>query len=172
MQRLSPTPPSPQAQIYIDEDTPCYRVIEKRGFVDDQDRLWEKGRMIYWEGPPSMGLEPMNDLAEVAMLEHLERLDKLADDVNKLKGTGHASLVNAYEARRRIRELKNRQHGIAADAEEQMPIMQAARLKSKARAVESHSAPPMMRGNKKKTGMDRKDSNAGRALVNEDDKGL
>lgn len=175
MQRqLSPIPPRQPAQVYIDEDVPCYKIIEKRGFLDDQDHLWEQGRLIYWEGTPSMGLEPMNDIAEVAMREHLEKLDKLADEVNKLKGTGHTSLVNAYEARRRIRELDKRQNGLAADAEENLPIMRANKAKvSKARAVEPGPGPqvPMMRG-KKQTGMGRKDSNVGRSAVNEDNKGI
>lgn len=187
MQRqLSPYPPRQAPQVYIDPDVPAYKVIEKRGFVDDQDHLWEKGSLIYWEGHPSMGLDPMNDLAEVAMREYLERLDGYANDVSEKNGTSHASIVNAFEARRRIADL-DRKFGRSVDIEEQMPIMGAKKYEKRlARAVEAGPAPqtPIMghagrasvapaqaRGNARK-GVQKQDPNEGRAAVNNDDKGI
>src|SRR5262249_55882316 len=108
VQGLSPLPPRPQQNVFIDPDVPWYLVIEKRGFVGDQDRLWERGSRLYWEGKPSMALDPINEIAEERMREHLETLDRLADEVSTKKGTSHSSLVNAYEARRRIQELDKR----------------------------------------------------------------
>lgn len=190
VQGLSPHPPRMQAQVYIDPEVPCYVVVEKRGFVDDQDRLWMQGERLYWEGKPSMALDPLNDLAEDKMREHLEFLDKLADQVNERKGTSHASLVNAYEARRRIKELDKRH--LSPDRQEMTPIMGARRsAKRMARSLEEGpQMPPMMghqarysvapqqasaepatRGRPRK-GLQKTDPNPGRAAVNADDKGF
>lgn len=140
---LSPVPPRPQAQTYIDPDVPAYKVIEKRGFVDDHDNLWPKGSMLYWEGPPSLALDPLNDIAEVAMMEHLEELDALAQNVAKVKGNGHASIVNAFEAKRRAQELERRRSR-EIDGEDQMPILRARKYeKSMARSVEAGPARPV-----------------------------
>lgn len=105
MQGLSPVPPRPQTQVHIDSSRPAYIVIEKRGFFDDADKLWEKGSMIYWDGEPNPGLDPINDMAMDRMRSYLQVLDDKAMEVAKLKGAGHASMVNAFEARRRLAEL-------------------------------------------------------------------
>lgn len=170
---LSPNPPRPSFQPDIDPDVPCYRVVEKRGFLDDQDHLWEKDSLLYWEGKPSMALDPINELGQVAMLEYLEEKDKLAQDVAKEKGSAHASLVNAFEARRRIQEIKKRYNGRSADQDEQVPIMGGVKDGARSRSV---GAPlqkkPQVMGTKKVSGMARTDQNEGRAAVNKDDKGI
>lgn len=140
MHGLSPIPPRPPQQLYIDPDVPAYMVVEKRGFVDDRDHLWLKGETIYWEGIPSMGLDPVNEMAEGRMREHLERLDAHASAVAKAKGSAHASLVNAFEARRRIQMLDKRENGRSADREASMPIMRAKKESSMARSV--NAGPP------------------------------
>lgn len=184
VQGLSPSPPRQQSQVFISPDVPCYTVIEKRGFVDDQDTMWERGSRIYWEGEPSLGLDPINEIAEERMMEYLKKQDQLAQDVAKLNGTAHATLVNAFEARRRIKELEKRMTGASPDVQEQMPIMGARReRKGQARSIED--APPQVqfmghrgRGEvaptnaRKRTGMNRQDPNKARASVNTDDKGL
>ncbi len=135
MQRLSPSPPRAQSNNNIDPDVPAYVVIEKRGFFDDSDKLWEKGSMIYWEGTPNLGFEPLNEIAEEKMREYLVYLDEKAQDVSDTKGTSHASLVNAFEARRRIQEM-DRTAGRSVDREEQVPILRAQRYEDrKARSI-------------------------------------
>lgn len=121
---LSPNIPRPQQQVDINPDVPAYLVIEKRGFFDDNDHLWAKGEMIYWEGTPNPGFEPLNELAEDKLRDYFMMLDEKADEVCKLKGTGHASLVNAFEAKRRIQELDKRWER-SVDIEEDLPIMRA-----------------------------------------------
>lgn len=132
MQGLSPVPPRPKASAHIDPDRAAYRVTEKRGFFDETDRLWEKGSMIYWEGEPSIGFEPLNDKAEDAMRTYLQKLDDYAKEVAEKKGTGYASQVNAFEATRRLRELDDR----SVVPEEKINILQGAKDKN-ARAATS-----------------------------------
>lgn len=124
MQGLSPVPPRQNSQVYINADRPAYRVIEKRGFFDDMDTLWEKGRMIYWDGEPNPGLEPLNEKAESAMREYLEALDAKAKQVAEKRGTGYASQVNAFDAKRRLDDM-DRKSGRQIDQEEMTPIMGA-----------------------------------------------
>lgn len=145
MQGLSPTPPQPQQRVDIDPDVPAYRVIEKRGFFDDTDRLWEKGSMIYWEGEPNLGFEPLNEIAYEKMREWLVKIDAEAEKVSKQKGMGHAKMVNAYEAKRRIAEL-DRMMGRSVNVEEQTPILGGKRAGSLARSVHdaSQKETPMM----------------------------
>lgn len=150
MQGLSPVPPRQQSPVNIDPDVPCYLIIEKRGFVDDQDRLWPKGSRLYWEGEPCMAFDPLNDIAEVAMLEYLEKQDKLARDVADQKGSAHASLVNAFEARRRIKDLQKRQRGDSPDDEEEISILGVKRpRKGMAKSIEEGAPKASMLGQKK-----------------------
>ncbi len=144
MYGLSPVPPRQANNLQVDPDVPAYVVIEKRGFFDDNDHLWNKGEMIYWEGAPNPGLDPINELAEERMREYLTMLDKKADEVCEKKGTSHASMVNAYESRRRLQELDNK-FDRSVDIEEEMPIMRAKHLgKKKARSIYDMRSTPMM----------------------------
>ncbi len=122
MQGLSPSLPRQQTQVVISADIPAYRVIEKRGFFDDSDQLWEKDSMIYWEGEPNPGFEPLNELAEERLREYFTFLDKKADEVCAKNGKSHGSLVNAYEARRRLQEM-DRKAGRSVNMDEATPIM-------------------------------------------------
>jgi hypothetical protein len=106
MYGLSPKQPAMQGPIHIDPDRPAYVVIDKRGFFDDMDKLWNQGEMLYWEGPLSLGLDPINDLAIEKMRAYLQELDKKAEEVAVKKGYGHASMVGAFEARRRLGEME------------------------------------------------------------------
>lgn len=145
MHGLSPNQPRQQQNVDINPDIPAYVIIEKRGFFDDNDHLWSKGEMIYWEGVPNPGFEPLNELAEEKLREYFTMLDQKADEVCKLKGTGHASLVNAYEAKRRIQELDKKWER-SVDIEEDLPIMRAKHLgKKMARSInDTRGLTPMM----------------------------
>ena len=122
MQGLSPNLPMLQNNPTIDQDVPAYIVVEKRGFYDDSDKLWPKGSMIYWEGTPNPGFEPLNELAEEKLREYFIMLDKKANEVAEKRGTGHASLVNAFEARRRLQDM-DRKLGRSVNIDEPLPIM-------------------------------------------------
>lgn len=150
MQGLSPMPPAPQQPFVIEEDVACYKIVDKRGFFDDTDTLWGPGSLIYWEGEPSMGFEPMNELAELTMREYLQKLDKLAQEVDKLKGTQHVNLVGALEASQRLKEM-DRKIGRSAEIEEEVAILGIKRRTSvgKIRAVTNQPRPvPMMQARK------------------------
>lgn len=145
MQGLSPNIPMPKAMPAINQEKPAYIVSEKRGFYDDRDQLWPKGSMIYWEGTPSPGFEPLNELAEEKLREYFTMLEAKAEEVSKLKGTGHASLVNAFESRRRLQDM-DRKLDRSVDIEEMMPIMGVKRQESKAsdiNAVHNQGIPMM-----------------------------
>lgn len=143
MQNLSPNQPRPPVHYDIRDDIPAYVVVEKRGFFDDTDRLWGKGSMIYWEGEPNLGLDPLNELAEEKMRAFLTDLDAKAQEMSK--GTNRASmnLMNAFEARQRLLEM-DRKSGRSVDQDEQMPILQAKKGLSKAKAIQEMSFTPML----------------------------
>ena len=132
MYGLSPVPPRAPAQLNIDAARPAYRVVEKRGFFDENDQLWEKGSMIYWEGPLNPGLEPINELAEANMREYLEHLDSEAHKVAEKKGSSYASLVNAFDAKRILNKMDKDNRRV--DEEEMTPIMGGEKSRAK-RAV-------------------------------------
>ncbi len=140
---LSPTPPRNQNQLNVDQDIPAYIVTEKRGFFDDNDHLWPKGSMIYWEGTPSAGFEPLNEMAEEMLRMHFTELDKKAQEVSKQKGTSYASQVSAFESRRRLAEL-DRKNGMSVDEDELLPIMQAKKGSKSARSISDARSTPMM----------------------------
>lgn len=143
MHGLSPYPPMQQQQIQVNENIPAYKVIEKRGFFDDNDHLWPKDSLIYWEGDPNPGFEPLNELAEEKLREYFMMLDQKADEVCKAKGTGHASLVNAYESRRRLQQM-DRKFERSVDIEEDFPILQARnKEKRAAKSIFDVRATPM-----------------------------
>lgn len=173
MHGLSPSPPRQQNGVQINPDIPAYIVVEKRGFFDDSDRLWEKLSMIYWEGEPNPGFEPLNELGEEKLREYFTKLDGLAHAVSKKNGTAHASLVNAYESRRRLDEM-DRKSGRSIDREDQMPIM-GGRKYEKQKATSVHDAAasltPIM-GHQGRYSVAQKQAQEGRNAVNKDDKGL
>lgn len=150
MQGLSPVPPAPQQPIYIEEDVACYKIVDKRGFFDDTDTLWGPGSLIYWEAEPSMGFEPMNELAEITMREYLEKLDKIAQVVAKEKGMNHINLVGALEANQRLKEM-DRKVGRSAEIEEEVSILGIKRKASKGKIKAVNNQPrqaPIMQARK------------------------
>lgn len=137
IQGLTPYQPQPARQVEIRQDIPAYKIVEKRGFFDDSDHLWPKDSMIYWEGRPSSAFEPLNELAEQILRDYFVELERLANEVSKQKGMGHASLVNAYESRRRIAEM-DRKAGRSVDRFEEARIMGGKKHeKKRAYAVQS-----------------------------------
>lgn len=137
-------PPRADNLPQIDEEIPAYLISEKRGFFDDSHTLWPKGSMIYWEGTPSPAFEPLNELAEIKLREYFTMLDEKANEVAKQNGKGHASIVNAFEARRRLQEM-DRRRGISVDQEEGKPIMGAKNNGQRnARSIHEVRATPMM----------------------------
>lgn len=158
VQGLSPHPPQAPRHVDINPDIPAYRIIDKRGFFDDSDHLWPKDSMIYWEGRPCSGFEALNELAEEKLRAYFVELDEKAKQVSEKNGKGHASLVNAYEARRRIQEM-DRRAGRSVDQEEMTPIMGGKRREKKlAHSVYDPAASdvPLMGHRARGTAMERK----------------
>lgn len=152
MQGLSPQPPRPERDIYIDPEVPAYKVINKRGFFDDMDTLHLQESLIYWDGEPNMGFEPLNEPAIDRMREYLEELDRKAQLLAKEKGTTHVNMVNAFEANQRLKDM-DRKLGRSVDIEEDIAIMRGKRdpSNSKCRIITANSAPrmvPMMQAKK------------------------
>lgn len=152
MQGLSPLPPRQERDIYIDPEVPAYKVINKRGFFDDIDTLHPQDALIYWEGEPNMGFEPLNEPAIDKMRAYLEELDRKAQLIAKEKGSGHVNMVNAFEANQRLKDM-DRKLGRSVDIEEDIAIMRAKRdpNNSKCRVINTNNVPrmvPMMQAKK------------------------
>jgi len=124
MHGLSPSPPRQSMPIDIRLDIPAYEVVEPRGFYDERDRLWEMGSMIYWQGAPNPGFEPLNKLAEDTLRDYYTDLDNKANEVCTQKGHSHASLTNAFLARRKLQEMDKKMEG-SVDEEEAKSILGA-----------------------------------------------
>lgn len=58
-------------------ERPAYRILSTAGFFSDNDTLYEEGAEIYFDGEPSVEMEPMNEAARKRYTEMLERLDDL-----------------------------------------------------------------------------------------------
>lgn len=157
MQNLSPNQPRPPVHYDIRDDIPAYVVVEKRGFFDDTDRLWDKGSMIYWEGIPNLGLEPLNEMAEEKMREFLTDLDVKAQEMSKSTNRASMNLMNAFEARQRLLEM-DRKSGRSVDQDEQTPIFQAKKGVSKAKAIQEMNFTPMFRGKREYKKKDKHDA--------------
>lgn len=145
MQGLSPVPPRQKQPNHIDANRAAFKVTEKRGFFDENDTLWEKGSMIYWDGPLNLGFEPLNELAEDRMREYLTHLDKKGQEVAEQRGSGYASQVDAFEARRRLTEMDK----MNVNEEEKVNIMRGHNPNArKATSIdaENNAQVPMMRG--------------------------
>ena len=124
MQGLSPAPPRQSMPIDIREDIPAYTVTEPRGFYDERDKLWEMGSMVYWVGEPNPGFDPLNKLAEERLREYYTDLDVKAQEVCAKNGHSHASLTNAFLARRKLQEMDKKILG-SVDQDEKKPILGA-----------------------------------------------
>lgn len=55
----------------------AYRILSTAGFFSDNDTLYEEGAEIYFDGEPSVEMEPLNQLARQRYTEMLEKLDDL-----------------------------------------------------------------------------------------------
>lgn len=149
---LSPVPPRPKQQVYVDPEVPAYKVIEKRGFFDEMDQLWEKGSLIYWEGPLNPGLEPINDIAKAKFRAYLVDLDKKGQEVAEKRGAGHASLVNAYDAKRILQEMDRKERGIGVDKKERIMGGDKSQARKAVRIGDANvDVVPMMQAKKDRT---------------------
>ena len=55
-------------------ERPAYRVLDVAGFYGDDDTLYAEGAEIFFDGEPSVEMEPLNEPARVKMNQMLERL--------------------------------------------------------------------------------------------------
>lgn len=94
---LSTSPQQRVSNYYIDQDRPCYRIDEEKGFYGPDDRLHKKGEIIYFDDEPSFNMHPMNDLAKKAKLELLEKLDTHGRAVAAATGKAYTSLADALK---------------------------------------------------------------------------
>lgn len=75
---LSPRPAYQKPK--VKQDRAAYGVINN-GFYDQNDKFWQVGQMLYFEGEPNQNLYPLNKLAYDAMQKFLDKLDQLGEDV-------------------------------------------------------------------------------------------
>ncbi len=77
---LSPRPAYQKPK--LKQDKPAYGVINN-GFYDENDKFWQPGQMLYFEGEPNQNLYPLNKLAYDMMQMFLDKLDVLGEEVAK-----------------------------------------------------------------------------------------
>lgn len=112
----------------IPDDVPVYRVKEGKFYVDD--RLLEEGAIIICQEEPNQEMEPLNELAKVAMLEYLEKLDKHGMEVAAKLGKAYVSTKDAFqnsmqlakEDGRRVSVLNERREIPTLGAEKNGPV--------------------------------------------------
>lgn len=57
-------------------ERPAYRVLDVAGFYGDDDTLYAEGAEIFFDGEPSVEMEPLNEAARIKMNALYERLDE------------------------------------------------------------------------------------------------
>ena len=62
----------------IDPNRPAYRILSVSGFFGPDDHLYEENSEVYFDGEPNEEMEPLNELARLAIIRHIEKLEKQA----------------------------------------------------------------------------------------------
>jgi len=57
-------------------ERPAYRVLDVAGFYGTDDTLHAEGAEIYYDGEPSIEMEPLNEPARLKMIALHDRLDE------------------------------------------------------------------------------------------------
>ncbi len=91
---LSPVPPRPAQALAIPQDVPVYRV-KSACYLDDD--LYTEGAVLTWPDEPNLEMEPMNELAQKAMIKFLEKLDIEGQKVAEKTGKSYSGYKDAYE---------------------------------------------------------------------------
>lgn len=120
-QGLSPVPPRAQAAYVIPNDRPVYRINSEK-FFGPNDRLYIEGDVIAWYEEPCLSMEPLNDLAHVAKMALLEKLDGYGRKAAKATGKAYSGYASAYETSVELAQQEGRRVELI-NAPDAIPLM-------------------------------------------------
>lgn len=123
MTRLSPVPPKAAAPVFVPQDRPVYRIKEGKFFGPDDTMRYE-GDLVVWRDEPNLEMEPMNDLAQKAMLAYLEKLDECGRKVAEKTGKNYNSLADAHTNAMALATQESKQFEVLSGPK-QIPLMGA-----------------------------------------------
>ena len=93
--------------IVIRADRAAYRIMDPKGFYAD-DFLYQQGSVIYWDGIPNEQMEPLNELARIALTEYIDDLELKAMAVAEKTGRPYTPRHRGTEGAVAIATLDSR----------------------------------------------------------------
>lgn len=74
-----------------------WKVLATAGFFGSDDHLYPEDKEIFYDGPPNMELEPLNETARTKMVAYLENLDKLGKEAAEKAGRPFVGLPRTLD---------------------------------------------------------------------------
>ena len=116
MVQLFQSPPKVSVLPDIRQDAPCYRILNEQGFFAPNSKLYQEGELLYLWDQPNEDMEPMNDLARVALEKYIDTLEESARIVAEKNGRAYAGrarsknemLEQASQDARRLQTTNNK----------------------------------------------------------------
>ena len=90
MVQLFQAPPQQKMLPPIPQDRPVYRILNEQGFYGPNDTLFQEGEIIVYDDTPNEDMEPMNELARVALEKYIDTLEESARVVAEKNGRSYA----------------------------------------------------------------------------------
>jgi len=82
---------------YTAPERPAYRVLDVAGFFGDDDTLYPEGSEIFFDGEPSVEMEPLNEAARVKMIALLEKLEEKGREAAEKAGRPYTGRPRSLE---------------------------------------------------------------------------
>lgn len=70
----------------VDINRPAYRILAQAGFYGPDDHLYTEGSEVYYDGEPNEEMEPLNEIARLNLIKHIEKLEKQARTIAEKLG--------------------------------------------------------------------------------------
>lgn len=128
-------------------EKPLYRVLDVAGFFGDDDTLHPEGDEIYFDGEPSVEMEPLNTAAMIKMNELLEKLDEAGRKAAEKAGRPYNG---------RPRNLDGALEVATAIQRQEMAVMGAEKKKSTIESAHSETVPMLGQPEKRGRGRPKK----------------
>lgn len=130
------------APVVIPQHRPFYRINGEKFFGPD-DTLYQDGSIIGWDGEPNLGMEPLNDKAQVEMQKFLKKLDKYGREAAEKAGKAYHSLADAHANSIALAQQDSKQVELIS-GKKQVPLMGAKKGAGLVETVESQKETPLM----------------------------
>lgn len=142
--QLSPVPPQRQAPLVIPQDRPVYRIKSEKGFFGPDDNLYAEGEIIIFEDEPNPEMEPLNSLAIEKMREYLEKLDAEGRKVAEKTGKAYHNLADAFDNARTLEQQEHKKVQLISGNGQQTPLMRGEKKASGIARVALNAPTPQM----------------------------